>query len=132
MYGNNERGITLVESLAAAVILGIVIIAFVTVSNYSLLADTKSDRDIEVQRIAEEQLNLARDYALRHNGALPANPEIEGYSVTLQQTDFAPSATISYTTTAFGTNHFSLQGVILVNKAPKLLTVTVSWNEASS
>lgn len=121
----NEKGLTLVEAMAATVILSLVVITFLNISGYSTLSNQKSDRRVEAQNIAEEQLSSARDY-VRINNGLPANPSVPGYSVTIQQTDLGNPA--AYNTTTFQPNHVSLQAVVLLSGIPKLLTVTVSWS----
>lgn len=124
MSAHNEKGLTLVEVLAATVILGILILAFLNISGYSSLSHLKSDQIIDAQRIAEEELSKARFY-LKANNALPANPVIPGYTIILQLTDFASPS--NYNSSSFLEEHYSLQAVVLVSSVPKILTVTVSW-----
>ncbi|MBO9606313.1 MAG: prepilin-type N-terminal cleavage/methylation domain-containing protein [Paenibacillaceae bacterium] len=123
----NERGVTLIEALAAVVILGIVVSAFAAISNYTFLAGNHSDKQTNVQSLAKEQLDYAREYALQH-GDKPSDASLEGYTITFQLTDLASPA--SYNQSYFQMNHYSLQGMVLINKTPKLLTVTVSWEGA--
>lgn len=123
----NERGVTLIEALAAVVILGIVVSAFAAISNYTFLAGTHSDRQTNVQSLAKEQLDYARDYVLQTN-TKPADTTADGYRITFQLTGLASPA--SYSQSSFQPNHYSLQGMVLIDKTPKLLTVTVSWEGA--
>ncbi len=124
----DQRGFTLIEAMGSAVILGIIVISFLSFSEYSLLASRNSNQTIEAQRIAEEQLNITRLYIENHN-ALPINPIVAGYEVFLQHADFVDNPP-TYITTSFQSKHYSLQAVVLINSAPRLLTVTVSWSGA--
>ena len=128
MVKKSEQGITIIEALAATVILGIVVVVFINLSSYSFLAEKKNDTDTALMRIAEEQLNLARDYVLR-NGALPPTPAtVSGYTVTVQST-LATNLSYNYDESHFSDQNFSLQAMILLNNQPQLLTVTLSWEE---
>lgn len=122
----NERGITLIEVMAASVILGILVVSFLSFSGYSILAGKKSDRSTEAQRIAEKQLNIARQSISEDPTKLPAKPTVPGYDVTIQATDLVN--TINYVSTSFLANHISLQAIVFMNSTPKVLTVTVSWS----
>jgi len=124
----NERGVTLIEALAAVVILGIVVSAFAAISNYTFLAGNHSDKQTNVQSFAKEQLDYARDYALQTNTKPADTTTADGYKITFQLTALASPA--SYDQSSFQTNHYSLQGMVLIDKTPKLLTVTVSWEGA--
>jgi hypothetical protein len=113
--------------MAASVILGILVVSFMSFSGFSLFAAKKSDRSIEAQRIAEKQLNIARQY-VSMNPTLPAKPTVPGYEITIQATDLVNN--INYITTSFLANHISLQAIVFMNSIPKVLTVTVSWSSS--
>jgi type II secretory pathway pseudopilin PulG len=129
----NEKGITLVEALAATVILSLVVLTFVTLSSTVSRADDRTDHSTEALRIAELNLNYARDFYIRNN-TIPADefPDSAegGYEVEIQQTDLIGNPA-AYNTTSFGERHVSLQTIVFggTPPIPRLITVTVSWEE---
>lgn len=125
--GNNEKGMTLIEALAAATLLSIFVIMFMTISSYSILANNKSNYSFDAYQIAEEHLHLARDYVRQHN-ALPANPTVPGYSVMIQTTELEHNPS-GYDKAQFGLHHVSLQSIVLIHLNPVVMTVTVSWSD---
>lgn len=131
----NEKGLTLVEVLAAAAILGMIVTVFVTISGYTQLSFNKSDQKAASLRLAESKLNEIRN-------AIPVDPPIpnvgtqnqpttpvSGFNVTVNET--ALTSTPVYSTPIPEKNQVSLQGVVLLNNngtyVPRLITVTVSW-----
>ncbi|TBL80229.1 type IV pilus modification PilV family protein [Paenibacillus thalictri] len=136
----NERGVTLVEVLAAVVLLGIAVIIFVNLSGYTLLAGKKSDYKTAALRIGEKVLNEKRAEIAASAPALPwtvssstADDGSLHFKVFVQQTDMASPA---YSKTGFGSHYLSLNAVALFKTSsassdlvPRLLTVTVSWEE---
>jgi type II secretory pathway pseudopilin PulG len=131
---NNERGATLIEALAASAILGIIIVVFVQLSGYWSFTGTKSDTNAEALRLAEDQLNQAIIFA-RQEGILPDSSTISlnnhTYNVHFQSSPLAGNASVTYDTSEFQSNHVSSQGVVLLGSVPALVTVTISWGEAS-
>jgi type II secretory pathway pseudopilin PulG len=132
MKFRNEKGITLIEAVAATVILSMVVLTFVTLSGSVSKADHSNDTRNEALRIAELNLNYARDYFSKNNG-VPSGENINQYSIKIQLTNLMnePDA---YNTSEFGANHVSLQSIAYhKNRAnqPQLITVTVSWGNGS-
>jgi prepilin-type N-terminal cleavage/methylation domain-containing protein len=125
MNVRDERGLTLIEVLAATVILSIVVVGFLHMSGYLALSATQAERSAEALRIAEEQAGLARQY-VREFQAPPPDPTVPGYTVTIQETDLLHNPSL-YDTTSFGPHHVSVQSVVLLQDDPVLMTVTVSW-----
>jgi hypothetical protein len=129
MYFRNEKGLTLIEAVAATLILSMVVLTFVTLSSSVNHADHTTDQRNEALRIAELNLHYARDYFPRNNSV--PNPPIkdgQGYSVKIQLTDMVTGPG-NYSTTGFLDNHVSLQTIAKhPDRAnPQIITVTVSW-----
>ncbi|CAG7648251.1 prepilin-type N-terminal cleavage/methylation domain-containing protein [Paenibacillus allorhizosphaerae] len=122
---HNEKGLSLIEVMAAMVILGILVISFMNISGYSILSNGKSSQLVDARLVAEDQLNKARLF-IRANNALPSNPAVTGYKVIYQLSDMTNAG--NYSTSAFLAHHISLQAVVLIQSVPKILTVTVSWS----
>jgi Tfp pilus assembly protein PilV len=130
MKFRNEKGLTLIEAVAATVILSMVVLTFVTLSGSVSKADHSNDTRNEALRIAELNLNYARDYFSKNND-VPSGPvKVNlGYTTVLQLTDLT-SGPDAYNASEFGANHVSLQSIAYhKNRAnqPQLITVTVSW-----
>jgi prepilin-type N-terminal cleavage/methylation domain-containing protein len=137
---NNEKGLTLLEVLAATAILGIVAVIVLNISGYSILATKKSDYKTNALRIAETIMNEKRkEYA----GTLPLDSswtDIEStvpdagktFRVYIQRSDLQNPV---FAKASLGTGYVSIQAVQLFTFSstpvpqPRLLTVTVSWEE---
>lgn len=131
----DQRGASLVEVLGASVILGIVVTAFLALSQHMALADRTADLETRALRLAEEKLSYASDQ-LRNNNGLPANQqEADGFSVVYQIAALGSGTDpVAYNDQSFGPKHLSLQTIVTVSEngkpTPALLTVTVSWGDA--
>lgn len=121
----NEKGTTLVEVLAATIVLGIVVTAFLNLSHYTLFANQKSSAAVEARHIAEEQLNVARALIAANPAASLTNPTVPGFTVLLQLSNYG---TAPPETPGLPPNRFSMQAVVMHGHAPKMLTVTVAWD----
>ncbi|WP_158301532.1 type IV pilus modification PilV family protein [Paenibacillus mesophilus] len=123
----NEKGFTLLEVLAAVVILGIVIIGFVNLTNFNLISDRNSGRYDAALKIAEEKLNEARSQ-IKTGNAYTAAPAVPApYTAFIQDQPYTAAA-VTYNNSQFGNSMASLQTVVYMNGAPRLLTVTISWS----
>ncbi|HZG88498.1 type IV pilus modification PilV family protein [Paenibacillus sp.] len=121
----NERGVTLIEAVAAMLVLSVVVIVFLNVSGYSALAGRQADKQQEARRIAEEQLHQWRALLLEDpSPSLPYASTTQGYAVYIQS---ASVGNVQYETSAFGSRHVSLQAFALLGGQPEVVTVTVSW-----
>ena len=126
----NEHGVTLIEAVAAMVVLGFVVIVFLNVSGYSALAGREADKQQEARRIAEEQLNMWRAQLSADPNAepdaqtVPQAATVQGYDVFFQR-DAVDD--VQYDASTFGPRHVSLQAFALLGGRPELVTVTVSW-----
>lgn len=137
----NERGLTLLEVLAATVILSLVVLMFLNISSFSIMSNKNDDLRVNALRLAEQKLNEYRStYAaavpiLQNWGDINLDPldPASPYSVYVQQSGIQNQ---TFSTTAFTNRKFvSLQGVILFRDAstapatlvPRILTVTVYW-----
>jgi len=128
----DERGVTLVEVLAAAAILAMIVIGFTRLSYLTTRVDAGIDRKSEAARIANSVLAQTREIVMSTHAA-PANLEpaspVPGYRIYLQ---LAPIQAISYETDKFqDSSHVSVQSVVPVSDngtlQPFLLSVTVYW-----
>ena len=130
-YLGNERGMTLIEVLAAVVILGIVVVAFMDISGYSLVANKKSDQFEEAMRLAESRLNIAKELVYTDPTNLLSKTEtVEEYTVIYQVSQDLQQPEITYQTAAFESEHVSMQSVVVYENKASLLTVTVTWGDA--
>jgi prepilin-type N-terminal cleavage/methylation domain-containing protein len=120
-----DKGMTLLEVLASTTILSIVVIAFLNLSGYSLLANKKSTQIVDAQHVAEQQLHYARDY-IKTDNALPPNFTKDKYTITFQHSSLANPSAIDQS--SFKPMHFSLQAMVYINAQPRILTATVSWS----
>jgi prepilin-type N-terminal cleavage/methylation domain-containing protein len=135
---HNEKGLTLLEVLAAMTILSLAIMMFLNISGYSTQSNRKDSFRMEAIRLAEKTMNEKRD---SYESSVPvftdpvwASPQVstEGkYTVTIQQTGMNAS---SYNRASFKKNSVSVQSVIIFKDSaqattiiPRLVTVTVSW-----
>jgi len=127
-----ERGASMIEVIGATAILGIVVAAFLYLTQHMVVSDAKTSGETRALRVAEEKLHFARAY-LEERGNLPPNEsDPGGYSVVYQLASL--NGPVAYHTASFGERHLSLQSVVLVQGAggppqPMLLTATVSWEE---
>lgn len=130
-YLNNERGLTLIEVLAAVVILGIVVVAFMDISGYSLAANKKSDRYEEAMRLAESRLNIAKDLVYSDPETILNSPKQEGeFTIIYQVSQDLQQPAVSYTSDDFESEHVSMQTVVNYANKASILTVTVTWGDA--
>jgi prepilin-type N-terminal cleavage/methylation domain-containing protein len=126
----NSKGLTLIEVLAAVAILGIVIAAFVSISNYSMLANQQNDREIEAIQIAENVVNDVRDFIARTGRFPDAEPVSSDpkYHIYIQHSQLRNMNSGDYDRSKFeNKEHVSIQTIVYLNMEPRLLTVTVYW-----
>ncbi|SDN82733.1 prepilin-type N-terminal cleavage/methylation domain-containing protein [Paenibacillus sp. yr247] len=141
----NEKGLTLLEVLAASVILSLVVLMFLNISSFSLMSNKNDELRVNALRLAEQKLNEYRStYAaavpvlqnwvdINLNPLDPASP----YSVYVQQSGVQNQ---TFSTAAFATRKFvSLQSIVLFKDTstvpatlvPRVMTVTVYWGVAN-
>jgi prepilin-type N-terminal cleavage/methylation domain-containing protein len=133
-YMQNERGLTLIEVLAAIVILGIVVVAFLDISNFSLAAGKNSDEFEEAMRLAENRLSIARELVYTKPGEILDKPveqmeKVDEFTVIYQLTNLSNPTPLVYKTDGFQSEHVSLQSIITNSNQANLLTVTVTWGD---
>jgi len=136
---NNNRGLTLIEVLAATVLLSLAVIIFVQFSSYSTLADRKSDYRESAVRLAEKETNrLLALYdettpALSTVQAYLPNIAFEGKRFDVEYRDY-PLGTAAFERRSDLPMLTSMQAIILCQDGstlvPRLLQVTVSWRDA--
>jgi prepilin-type N-terminal cleavage/methylation domain-containing protein len=136
----NERGLTLLEVLAATVILSLVVLMFLNISTFSIMSNKNDDLRVNALRLAEQKLN---EYRSTYAAAVPdiqnwadLNPALDPashYGMYVQQSGLQNQ---TFSTAAFTNRKFvSLQGIILFRDVsatpatlvPRILTVTVYW-----
>lgn len=85
---HNQHGLTLIEVLAAVVLLGIVVIAFVQLSDQQWLATTKSSKTTLALQIADQTLTTIRHELETKPGELTypltADPNLPPFTCTAQ------------------------------------------------
>jgi Tfp pilus assembly protein PilV len=143
----NEKGLTLLEIIAAALILSFIVLAFADISGYSRLSFAKSDKKNVALRLAEQKLKDIRNTIESTNPAINTQnmvttpfPSNTDYSYTISDTPLTETPTYTNQTTT--ANRVSLQAVVLMDSGttnpgpppttiyvPRLITVTVSWED---
>jgi len=133
----NEKGLTLVEVLAALVLIGMAVTLFVSLSGTAAVSSRTEDRRSEALEIAENELNLWKG-RLKAGDSLPTafpyvytlaeQPEYEvrlpAPKVMNASTDF----TALYDGQLAGlSSRVSMQTVVYRSNQPQLVTVVVSW-----
>lgn len=135
-YVNNQKGMTLIEVLAAVVVLSIVIFSFVSLSQYRSVSETTNANKSEAIRIAQYLVQEVR-YQV-HNEGNPVSNQIEDnpvdwsekpmFQYTIQSTllEEDPTAISSSFSTA---KSVSMQTILYDGNDGNsyIVTVTVSW-----
>ncbi|KRE93178.1 hypothetical protein ASG89_06645 [Paenibacillus sp. Soil766] len=137
----NERGLTLLEVLAATVILSLVILMFLNISSFSIMSNKNDDLRVNALQLAEQKLN---EYRSTYTAAIPVlqnwadlnNPAVNPgspYGLYVQQSGIQNQ---TFSTAAFTNRKLvSLQSIILFRDisttpaklVPRIMTVTVYW-----
>lgn len=130
----NERGLTLVEVLAALVLIGLAVTLFISLSGTVFLSGEVEDRRSAASELAENELNLWKA-KLKSDAVLPVLPYIrqEGaFTITVlppqalnASTD--PATLYSGQLSGVPPTRISMQTVLYQDGQPTLLTVVVSW-----
>jgi len=124
-----DSGFTLMEVLGAAVLLGIVIVAFMSLSGNWVLFEHNSSVERKAVEIAEKALREAQGNPASCGGS--GWPKTEaGFTVNCHQvalSEFEKSTPYQYPAELTGTRQKSLQAIVRVNGELKVMTVTVSW-----
>ncbi len=135
----SERGVTLLEVLAAITILSIIAIVLMNSIGFTTSAFSRSDQKVDALRIAESELSV-RLYEIETSSPLPnvctteceivktVNENGRPFEVTIIETNLVESPNYQYSSP----NSFvSLQGISVMNNGAaseqRLLTVIVSW-----
>lgn len=134
---NNERGITLIEVLAAVVILGIAVVIFTNISSYSMLVNKQSDHKSEALRLAGKKLSEIRNDIETSPTPIEVGTQNVGstliagtiYSYSVVETSLANG---QVNNTQLMDNNVSVQAIVLLTnpgagREQRLITVTVSW-----
>ena len=147
----NERGLTLLEIMAATVLLGILVIVFMNVSFYTSASYSSDDRKeaalLQAQEVMTYYRNLyaskdSRLSAANTTTSIDSNVLITGYPgtvrapfvVTVQHSAIINKNAAQYNLQDVGSKRVSLQSIILIRNStnntfqPRLLTVIVSWD----
>lgn len=137
----NERGLTLLEVLAATVILSLVVLMFLNISSFSMMSTKNDDLRVNALHLAEQKLNEYRgaytvSVPILQNWTDYSNPAVDPtspYGLYVQQFGLqnAPLSPAVLTNRKL----VSLQAIVLfrdisttpVMLVPRVLTVTVYW-----
>ncbi|THF82199.1 type IV pilus modification PilV family protein [Cohnella fermenti] len=129
LHLRNERGTTLIQVLGASVILTAIVLAFVSVSQYTLLSNKDTDHREQALFIAEQIVNELRAGASYPHNTLVAYDSI--YSYRIDQSLALPGGDQTIAADAAAglraRNQLTLQTIVLSSTTPKLLTVNVTW-----
>lgn len=132
---NNERGLTLIEILAALVILSMLIVLVMNMSTFSIKSQGSSDTFSTATFIAEKELNRLRNQIKTNASYNVANFEtdpIAPYTVMAQELNVPiDGSSPNYTAVPVGMRHVSMQSIIYRGGLPRLLNVTVYWSETA-
>ena len=133
----NHRGLTLIEILGAMTILGIVVILFISVSNFTVTGSVKNDKTYNALVLAENELKSIVYTTNQTNlivGSLQDPPKsIDGYTVYYDETSVLgtpnPSTPTNSSTQVSVVAIVNLYADTNPNTLPvqRLITVTVSW-----
>jgi len=85
VWVQDQRGLGLVESLAAVAILGVVTVAFVVALSAGSIAVRESSQEVVTQRLARTQLEYVKGYPYDPEATTyPAVDAPEGYTVSVE------------------------------------------------
>jgi prepilin-type N-terminal cleavage/methylation domain-containing protein len=123
----SQKGLTLIEILAASAMLGIIIVGFMGATNFIGNNGQKIDQSVKALDVAEEQLNISRRN-IKLNISPVTKQTILDYDVNQQiyPLGTAPSPPLNR-------NHVSLQTIVPITPSsgsapvPYVLIVTVGW-----
>ena len=85
VWARDERGLGLVESLAAVAILGAAVVAFVVALSTGSIAVRESDQEAVAQSLVRSQLEYIKNYP--YNPAATTYPKVaepEGYDISVE------------------------------------------------
>jgi prepilin-type N-terminal cleavage/methylation domain-containing protein len=135
----NERGLTLIEVLAAVVILTIVVLTFINFSSFSTLSTNKTDKKAGALRLAERTMNSLRDTVYTNATMMNINslptptlpPDLVGSGYIITMSNSAVIANPSYSPALYP-NKVSLQEIFILKNPSNisttyLITIIVSW-----
>jgi type II secretory pathway pseudopilin PulG len=85
VWARDERGLGLVESLAAVAVLGAAVVAFVVALSTGSIAVRESDQEAVAQSLVRSQLEYIKNYP--YNPAATTYPKVaeaEGYDISIE------------------------------------------------
>lgn len=81
----DERGLGLVESLAAVAVLGVTVVAFVVALSTGSIAVRESDQEAVAQSLVRSQLEYIKNYPYDPAATTyPKVAELEGYDISVE------------------------------------------------
>lgn len=136
----NERGMTLVEVLAALVLVGLAVTMFAALSKTASVHTNVEDRRSAALEIAENELNHWKE-RFKRDVTLPVFPygyepeASSGYTVRVLQgeplgSEAEPASFYAGQLADVPASHVSMQTVVWRESKAQLLTVVVYWTEA--
>lgn len=132
----DEKGLTLVEVMAGVVLLGLIALTFSQLSHFTSSVFYQTDKQSKALRIAERELHQ-KTAAIAAAPSVPSVDSqdeppktVDGFSVRTDETEVGASPAYSPPTYD---NAVSVQSIVILQeggtRTPRLLTVTVSWEE---
>ena len=84
-WAQDERGLGLVESLAAVTILGVTVVAFVVALSAGSIAVSEGDQEAVAQSLVRSQLEYIKNYPyVSEATTYPKIAEPEGYNISIE------------------------------------------------
>jgi prepilin-type N-terminal cleavage/methylation domain-containing protein len=137
---HNDKGMTLIEVLAAVVILSILVLTFTNISGFTALSSGKTDKKAGALRLAELTMNTIRETvntanansSIMNTRTLPQpSPDTVGiYHISRSEDDLTSNPAYSLPSDP---NRVSVQDVFIMHDTStnkdvnRLITIFVSW-----
>lgn len=143
-FGSNQTGLTLVEVLAAIVLLGLAITLFVQLSESDLMASRSGKRAAAAIRLAENAMSVIRsDIASQNpNPSYPLDPNPfsctndydnaacrqlpDGFELTIRHQPYSGDVDLSKPESESG-REASMSGIVHYNGTKTLIVITVKY-----
>jgi len=125
-----DKGFTLIEVLGAVVLLGIVFVAFMSLSGNWVLFEYQSSAEKKAVQVAEKELRAVQSNPALCGGA--GSPKtVNGFTVRCHHDllSVAAGGSYQYPAEMTGPMQTSLQSIIRIDNELRLVTVTVSWRD---
>lgn len=132
LCNSNERGVTLIELLAAMTILSILVLSFAAISQYTLHQSSKNQREASALAVAQAKMD---ELTALIQQSIPAVGSFNGMETWVEDSTFQiyveDLPLTGPVTTPWERDQLVLQSIVTMSDSgqdvPRLLTVTVYW-----